>query len=253
MSNKKKLSLKEKLFLEKVIDKADARRSYRRGISIFEQFKKRRLFDEQFNYYLGTLYDHFVIFQLPRLKNKKWRRELASKYIERAEEIYRKILESNKNSIYALRGLARISEIKKDSKSATKYALRAYRRMLMLPKNKRWPLAIGSSFETSKDYKKAEQWYKKELKMLGENNLGAIANLMMFYARRNEFKKGFSYVQKTEKLLMQHLNLTSPDKLKKLKKKNKTVKHILVLAEKIRNKTKKAEKDLPPSKKISSR
>lgn len=70
-----------------------------------------------------------------------------------------------------------------------------------LPRNLRGSLYIGNFYYNAGDYKAAERWYKKELEDLGQEDIGALRNLVAFYEMRQEYGKGLPYALLLEKIL----------------------------------------------------
>lgn len=102
-----------KNYLIKVRFEADAKRKFKWAANIYEKYRKQYVFDENLKYDLGTLYDHYVIFTVEKIKNEKKKKELKKIYLEKAENVYKNILQNNPKSIFALHGLSRIFLTKK--------------------------------------------------------------------------------------------------------------------------------------------
>ncbi|MDP2629099.1 MAG: hypothetical protein Q8P45_00135 [Candidatus Harrisonbacteria bacterium] len=203
--NRKPLSRKIRSDLDKILQTADAKRKYRWAIDLFEKYRKHYQFDDDLEYRLGLLYDHLVIFKISRKKDTKSKNLLSKKYLKKAQNIYQEIHRKNPEHFLALHGLRRIHEISGNYKQAIKFGIKAYELTKKLPKTQRRALAVGNIFYLKGDFKNAEKWFKKELVSLGENNLSANANLLMFYNDMKAYKKALPYALKTEKLLRMEL------------------------------------------------
>jgi len=217
-------SIKSKLF--DITAKADATRKYQWAVDIFERYNKEYNFDLNLKYKLGLLYDHLAIIKSSKIKNQRRREMFMRKYLGKAESIYREILKEEKNNLLAFRGLARVYEAQGKYREAIQHALRSYRIMSKLPKNKRGPLGIGSFYESVGDKKKAEEWYKKELTLLGKNDIGANANLMNFYRRIDKFENALPYAEKSERLLLKIFSIHSSSDRTELMKQNQTIRFL---------------------------
>ncbi len=188
-------------YLIKVRCESDAKRKFKWAADIYEKYRKKYIFNESLEYDLGLLYDHYVIFRVEKIKNEKRKEILKKIYLEKAENTYKEILTKNQKNLFAFHGLSRVSLTNKNYKKAIYYELKAYKLVQNLPKNRRGVLAIGNIYSLKKDYRNAEKWFKKELNGLGENDLGANANLMTFYIKIKNYKKALPCALKTEKLL----------------------------------------------------
>jgi hypothetical protein len=234
MQKKRPPDLPKKLTAElsAVMDRADATHSYKAGQKFFEKAAQKYDLGISYLYQLGILYDHYAIFNIPRLKNKKRVERLRSEYLAKAEVAYREILKRETNNLFGYRGLARVEQERGNHKKATQLAVKSYRLMMKLPRKERGVLAVGSFFEPLKDWESAEKWYKKEVRDLGEGDLGAVANLMSFYLRLGKKSLAQPWAKKTKGLLMVHLSIKSDSELEKISRNNKTIK---VIYQKIRN------------------
>lgn len=216
------LKIREYLFKKGAI--VIANKKYLLGINIFEKYRKKYNFDDNQNYRLALFYDHAAT----SAKNKKY----FNKYLKRAKIIYQAILKNNPNYFHALYGIGRIYRIKKNYKKALKYQIAAYNKMIKLPKPQRGALAIGLTYEEIGDYKNAEKWYKKEIKLLPKNDFGGILNIFYFYKKNHNYKMALFNAIRLEKLLKKeyekniykNLKMKNSDFLKKIKDDIKEIK-----------------------------
>lgn len=226
-------------YLSMIFRLADAHRKYRWAIDIYNRYRKKYVLDWQFEYNLGLFYDHLVIFKTSRIKDKSKRERLTKLYLGEALLLYEGILKTEPSNVLALRGLGRVHEAQGDYVSALRYALKAYKLLQRTPKPKRGSLAIGNIYLQQKKYHRAEEWFKKELVDLGENNFGANANLMIFYDVIGNYKKALPFALRTEKLLAKEA--TSYDKKKKQNaSNNKTFRSLLFRIQHIKQKAQKS-------------
>lgn len=195
---------------------ADASRNYRKAIGIFNKYSARYNLPADFKYKYGMLYDHLAI----KIIKKGKRGRYISRYLDKAENLYKEALIKDPGYLLGFRGLARVYEVRKKYKVAIKYALTAYKLWRKLPRNKKGALGIGSFYEVIGDYKNAEKWYKRELKELGDKDIGAVFNIFMFYKRVGEKDKANAYGKKAVPILV---NMFGAKNLTRLKKSNKTV------------------------------
>lgn len=173
---------KTKKYLFKISGDAMANKRYYQAIRIFEKYKRTCEFSRDEEYRLAMLYDHVSIMGKARNKN-------SSRYLQKAEDIYRKLIAYHPNFLHGWYGLGRVYKIRGDYKNALRCQLKAYKLMLRQPRLERGALAIGLTFEAMGNYKKAEAWYKKELHDLSKNDFGATLNLFVFYKNRGDYAK----------------------------------------------------------------
>ena len=65
----------------------------------------------------------------------------------------------------------------------------------------RGSLAVGNIFLTKGDYKNAEKWFLMEVKELGSGDVGAVANVLMFYVKTKKYRKALPYAMRLERIL----------------------------------------------------
>lgn len=184
-----------KFLQRKVVAEADAKRAYASAAKIFERYHNQYEFSDNMEYKLGLLYDHRAM-QLKRSAPQR-----AKKLYHKAEAIYRGILARNPNFLFAHHGLARVFGELKRYDAAIHHELQAYRLVQKLPKRKRGALGVGGIYLSKGDYKNAEKWFLKEMGELGSNDVGAVANVLMFYIKIKEYEKAFPYAMRLEKIL----------------------------------------------------
>ncbi len=182
-------------YLYKINANAIANRRYRTTINVFERFYHRGLLDIKQKYNLAQLYDHLAITQGSKHAKQRYL------YLQKAENIYREIIKEDPLFFHAWYGLGRVHGFRGDNRTALKFQLRAYKRMLLLPRRKRGALAIGARYEALGNLKSAERWYIREYRDLPKNDFGATLNLFQFYKRNGRMKQALFYARKAEKLL----------------------------------------------------
>lgn len=197
---------KIKKYLYKINGAAVSNKKYRWGINIIEKYTRRYSFSDNEKYRLGLLYDHLTWNVRKLIKNEKRKKNLINKYLTRAKNIYEEIIKKNPDYFLALYGIGRIYSFKGNYDKALYYQIKAYKKMLKLPKNQRGTLAIGVIYQKKEDYKNAEKWYLKEYKECPKNDFGTTLNLFVFYKERKNYKKALFYGIKTEKLLETEFN-----------------------------------------------
>lgn len=190
--NKQNLNKTKKEYLEQVFKKNVNNFCYKEAIKIFEKYLRQYNFPDELMCKLGLLYDHLAM-QL-KLRNK--RSKMAYEYEKKALNIYRGILKHNPKFYKAIYGIGHVYRNQGKLKTALKYHLRAYR----LDTKKQSTSGIGLLYSLMGNDKKAEYWYKKELKDKGENDFGANLNLVFFYNRQN-YAKAHIYAERVEKYL----------------------------------------------------
>ncbi len=193
---KKTQTKKVEAYLYKVKGVALSNNRYRWGVDVFEKYRRNYIFSDNQLYSLGLLYDHLVMFNEYK---KNMKREKVKEYLKEAESIYQSILKRNPKSHMALYGIGRVWSIRGNYKKALLYQKRAYRLMQKLPRKEKGALAIGALYEKKCDYKKAEEWYKKEFSNL-KNDFGTTLNLFLFYKRRGNYNKAQLYRPKAKHL-----------------------------------------------------
>lgn len=213
--------------LSNIADAADATRSYFEGQKAFEEAFKKYDLGIKYLYQLGILYDHYAIFNLSDIKDKKEAEKIKKEYLEKAQQIYHLLLSKYPGNVFGYRGIARIAQERGDHKKAAESAVKAYKAMMALPKSQRGVLGVGSFYESMKDEKAARRWYVREVKDLGEENFGAVANLMSYYARRSEINKAYPWALKTKKLLAKFLKVKKGVSLLSAVKGNMTLEFVL--------------------------
>jgi len=190
------LPAKIKEFLQgKVMNEADAKRTYATAIRVFERYHNQYEFPDNVEYNLGLLYDHRAM-QLKRKSPQK-----ATRLYQRAEDIYRAIIVRSPDFLFAHHGLARVLGEMKQYDEAIRHELWAHRLVQKLPKKMRGSLAVGSIFLTKGDYKNAEKWFLREVKELGSGDVGAVANVLMFYVKTKKYRKALPYARRLERIL----------------------------------------------------
>lgn len=178
---------------------ADAKRSYRKGIDIYERYRDTYLFDNDLEYNRAFLYDHAAIFSE---KNSSLKR----RYFEKAERIYTEILSRDKNHRGALNGMCRIyMEYRKDLKKALFYCKKLFASIKKLKKDERAVSCVGNVYLYAKDYPRAELWFKKDLVLVGRNNVAANVNLLIFYNTVGDYKRARVVARKVRELLRNEL------------------------------------------------
>jgi len=186
------LPRKLKNYLYKISGVAISNKRYRWGIDIIEKYASHYSLSDNEKYKLGLLYDHLAM---------KAKGLLKEKYLREAEVIYKEILKQNQKYFLALYGIGRIYSVRENYNKALYYQIKAYKRMMKLPRNQRGALAIGVLYQKKGDYKKAEKWYLREYKDCSRNNFGTALNLFNFYKEIKNYPKALFYGLKTEKLL----------------------------------------------------
>ena len=173
---------------------------YARGIKKLEKYRHKFLLSEDELYKIALLYDHLAINQ------KNNRTVAAKKYLKKAEKIYRHILKTNPNYLHANYGIGRVYGVRGDYNRALKYQKKAYRQMLKLPRNQRGALGIGYIYKQKGNLKKAEEWYKKELRICKNKDFGTTYNLFQFYKDTKNRKRASVYARKMEHLVRSEFN-----------------------------------------------
>lgn len=213
MSQKVRMYLKHKVMME-----ADARRSYKKGIDIYERYKSRYVFDHDLQYNLGLLYDHAAIFSEKKMVGKK-------RYFEKAEKIYTDILKEDGGHRLALNGLCRIyMEYRKDFKKALFYCKKLFTSIKKMKKRDRAVSCVGNVYLYAKKYKLAELWFKKDRELVGSDNLAANVNLLIFYNTIGNGKNAKIIAKKTKEILKEELKKPIYKKIGT----NKTIENILL-------------------------
>lgn len=157
--------------------------SYKRALSILERYFKKYYFDEDLMYQLGMLYDHlgqrFRYLSSSSNSGIKKRNYLkkSNQYFHKALDTYRSMLKENPRSYFALYGIGKVYRGKRNFKKALLYSKKAYRI------SKGDISGIGVIYQKMGNDKMALYWHKKELKDRGENDYGALINLVSFSHR----------------------------------------------------------------------
>ncbi len=223
----KKLTKHAKKELNNECDIADARRSYRQAIDTFERYRKEYEFDEQYLYKLGVLYDHLYLFKTSKIKNHQKRNRLAKLYLNKAKQLYREVVSQNPHNLFGYRGLARVAEARNKHQEAIRYAKKAFSIWKTIPRKQKGALGIGTFFESAGQIKDAEKWYRRELSVLGEKDIGAVANLMRFYQRTKKIDEALPLANKLERILFDMFGVSGPEELKPIARNNKTIRVLL--------------------------
>ncbi len=189
------MSTQIKDFLNTTRGVAVSNTQYQRAISIYERYYKKYHFDANQKYRMGLLYDHRAM-QVGAKKKK-----VFNAYLNKARKLYEEILKEKPSFYHALYGIGRVYSAKGDYKMALKFQIKAYNRMLKLPRSKRGALAIGYLYERLGDYKNAEKWYLREYHDTPKDDFGTALNLFQFYRKRDDLKKALRYGLRTEKLI----------------------------------------------------
>lgn len=177
---------------------ADHKHSWEKVISTYERYRKKYDFDYILEYKLGTLYDHAALQQEQGTSSSK-------RYIYRAKQAYLRATEKKPDHPLPYLGLARCSSISGDHQEAVVRAKEAYKRAEQQPDSKRGALGIGQFYEKLGDYQQAEEWYQQEMRDLGKDDLGANANLMLFYHRHGHNEKAKPLAKRVKRLLEDEL------------------------------------------------
>ena len=232
---KKKFPTEFKLYLIQVMREADAKRKYRWAINIFEKYLREFDVDTNMKYRLGLLYDHLAIFKHRKKRNDR-QKKLFNYYLKKSEEIYKYVIKENSASALGHLGLARVYYFLGQERKSNYFSKKAHKLNFQLPKDKRGSLGIGGFFLDAGDFKKAEAWFKKELKDLGENDLGVNVNLVIFYDVTKQYKKAIPYVLKSEKLIKKEISRKNYKNFNKVET-NKTLSAIQSRINRIKKKT----------------
>ncbi len=155
----------------------------------YPEFRK----NEEMLHRLGLMYDH--VFFKDRAKQKP--------YEDKAISIYKAILKINPNSYKATWGIGRVWWHRKNKK-ALPYVLAAYE-LISKTKDPAAPKGlytqnVGMIYEMLGDVRKAEQWYKKGIKVTPED-WGVYLNIISFYHRKKTVIKAKPFLPKYEQLL----------------------------------------------------
>jgi len=184
--------IKNTVYLEKIFYDATNNYKYRWGVNKFKTFLKKHpdlIKKEDILCKLGLLYDHLAF----KEKNKRQVHE------KKAFELYKKALKYNPNSFRAVWGIGRIWWHRRNKK-AIPYAIKAYK----LAKKSKTDYGInaqcvGLVYEAIGDYKNAEKWLLKGIK-IEPKNWGCYLNLVGFYRLIKQFSKSKFYAKKLESL-----------------------------------------------------
>lgn len=178
---------------------------YGSGINQLEKYRKSYSFDDKLLYALGLIYDHrgmqisgHLYSQKPRVSPQ--RKKKSDYCFGMAGKIFHDILSRDPKNTNALFRLGVLFELKKRYKQALKFKLKAYR-IGTKDKEKRIPLLIGFTYLKMGKKREAEKWIKRELELLGKEEVSANLNILLFFFLTKEYKKALPYALKAEKLL----------------------------------------------------
>lgn len=184
----------------KIFANAVSNKKYAWGIRELEKYPYKFTLSGNELYRIALLYDHFAMNQKNNVST------IAKKYLKKAEEIYRHILKTDPNYLHANYGIGRIYGVRGNYNKALEYQKLAYKQMLKLTRNQRGALGIGYLYKQKGDFKKAEEWYRKELRVCKANDFGTTYNLFQFYKDTGNKKKALIYGTKMTHLIKREFN-----------------------------------------------